>query len=285
MGEGMFLSGHAPAGRAVDGVGLWCRIAVIGAMLAGLSSAARAQSDDFNDGNDAGWTHYDPLAGVGAPGQWTFPGGAYRIRAAVSPAPGTAGPSRAGSLRLDQSYTDFRATVDLATFDNSHDQAIGLFARATQPGLGTTNGYAFTYAVTGGVNLTRVTGEAPTDLGQAPVLLNPAKSYRLVFAGQGPALTGQVFDLSAPTVPLATVSAVDATYAGGSTGLVVFDNTDSRVGSLGADATFDNFSAAPFVAPEPGAAVVFPAGAAVVLLGRGGGRRRRDRRGWPSSDS
>ncbi len=34
---------------------------------------ARAQFDDFNDGNDLGWTHYEPLAPFGAGGTFTFP--------------------------------------------------------------------------------------------------------------------------------------------------------------------------------------------------------------------
>lgn len=273
----MGLPGHAPAPRAVGRGCLCSRVAALGALILCLASTALGQSDDFNDGDDAGWTRYDPLAGVGSAGQWTFTGGAYRIRAAVSPAPGTVGPSRAGSLRLDQSYTDFRASVDVITFDNSQDQAIGLFGRITQPGLGTTNGYAFTYAVSGEVNLTRVTGESPTDLGHVSVLLVPTKSYRLVFAGQGAALSGQVFDLSNPAVPVASVSATDGTYSAGPAGLVVFDNTDSRVGSAGADATFDNFSAAPFAAPEPGAAAALAVGAAVALPGRRGGRGRKSR--------
>src|SRR4051812_26011423 len=109
----MGLSEYVPLARAAGRILFWCRVAAVVALLLGLSSAARGQSDDFDDGDDAGWTRYDPLAAVGAAGQWTFPGGAYRIRAAVSPDPGALGPSRVGSLRQDQSYTDFRAAIDL----------------------------------------------------------------------------------------------------------------------------------------------------------------------------
>ena len=49
--------------------------------------ALRAQSDNFDDGNDTAnptWTHYDPIGGLtGVPnGSWTFPGSnTYRLQA------------------------------------------------------------------------------------------------------------------------------------------------------------------------------------------------------------
>src|SRR5256885_13690701 len=43
--------------------------------------AARADVDDFNDGTDDGWTHYNPLN----TGSWSFPNGAYRLQSAPSP--------------------------------------------------------------------------------------------------------------------------------------------------------------------------------------------------------
>src|SRR5437899_12480833 len=69
-----------------------------------------AQSDDFNDGNDNGWTRYDPLGDLGAGPQATFsfPNGAYRIQATKNPLfPSAVGVARAGSLREDVTYTNF----------------------------------------------------------------------------------------------------------------------------------------------------------------------------------
>src|ERR1043166_4305869 len=75
-----------------------------------LPCSLKAQSDDFNDGNDNGWTRYDPLGGLGLGAQatYTFPNGGYRIQAMSNPAfPSAVGPARAGSVRQDVSYTDF----------------------------------------------------------------------------------------------------------------------------------------------------------------------------------
>ena len=50
-------------------------------MILGLSfMSLNAQSDDFDDGNDNGWTKANPLADLGVPATWTFPNGnSYNI--------------------------------------------------------------------------------------------------------------------------------------------------------------------------------------------------------------
>src|SRR5688572_28443696 len=98
-----------------------------------------AQSDNFIDGNDTGWTRYDPLGTVAVGPQRTyfFSNGTYLIRASRnSLIPASAGPARAGSYRATNS-TDFYVTADIVNWDESMDQAIGLLARMTQLGLGT----------------------------------------------------------------------------------------------------------------------------------------------------
>ena len=86
------------------------------AMIALIFGAhhARAQSDDFNDGNDNGWTRYDPISAVAGPrATYSFPNGGYRIQTLASPAPSQLGPARAGSLRTEVTYTNFFVSVDL----------------------------------------------------------------------------------------------------------------------------------------------------------------------------
>src|SRR5437870_8481172 len=98
-------------------------------LLAATPSALVAQSDDFNDGNDTGWTRYSPLAPYGVPGVFSFPNGGYRIQTtAPSPSPTQLGNGRAGSLRLDTSYTDFFVSVDLVNWNDSLPQAAGILA-------------------------------------------------------------------------------------------------------------------------------------------------------------
>lgn len=234
-----------------------------GACLAGaalvvgllLSGPALGQSDDFNDGNDHGWTRYDPIGSVfGSIATFSFPNGAYRIRTAPSPAPTQVGPGRAGSLRLDVTYTDFFVAVDVVGWDPSLDQAFGLLARVRQVGLGTTDGYAMTWAQDGqDIDITRFTNEDPTGgglpvSGNDKVSLVPGRSYRFVFIGKGPQLTGRVYELPNITTPVAEITGTDSTYTEGYCGLVLYDNTSAGNGRT--DATFDNYLALPEEPPR-----------------------------------
>ena len=251
---GSGVTSSAPRRRALTAL-------AVALLLLGTPSA-RGQTDNFNDGNDAGWTRYSPIPGAGA-AMFSFPNGGYRI---LAPPPDTAmfGPARAGSVRNDGTYTQFHVSVDLVDWNNTLDQAIGVLGRVTNVGLGTTNGYALTYDTDGDdLDMSRVTGENPTGIGTANVTLDPALDYRLVFEGNGDQLRGAVYLLTDLVTPLAQVTATDATHASGATGLVVFDNA----GAIGADATFDNYVAG--VVPEPGGAGVLLALGACVM------RRRR----------
>src|SRR6185503_17934537 len=89
-----------------------------------------AQQDDFNDGNDIGWSQYDPIGsqlGV-AQNTWSFPSGKYRLQAASTPNP-AAGPGRVGSLRQDTSYSNFHIEVDLLDWNPDRTNSLGLIAR------------------------------------------------------------------------------------------------------------------------------------------------------------
>jgi hypothetical protein len=225
-------------------------IAVAVCLLTTIATRSPAQTFNFNAGNDTGLTHYSPLEPFGAAGTFSFPTGAYRVRAPSSPGPQSLGPARAGSFANANTYTTFTASVDLVDWDNTLDQAFGILSRTTTIGLGTTNGYAFTYATQGpSIDISKVTGEQARNLASADVPLDPTHDYRLVFQGDGNTLTGAVYDLADLNAPLATATANDATYPGGVNGIFVFDNSATK--DQPADATFDNLTAASTTVPEP----------------------------------
>lgn len=229
---------------------LRCSAALLALLLIG-PAVARAQSDDFNDGNDVGWTHIDPLAGVGVggTGTWILTNGGYRIQASASANPAAAGPGRAGAYLNGSAYGKFYLTFDLVDWDNSLDQIYGVLARVSNVGPGTLNGYAFTYATRTGrsglgeLELLRITNERGSDLSGATALisLNPALDYRFVFTGVGNSFTGRVYSITNFATPLATITGTDPTYASGLVGLFTYDNSPS--GANRADVTFDNFYA------------------------------------------
>jgi hypothetical protein len=211
----------------------------------------RAQSDNFNDGNDTlplpAWIRNNPIL----TGSWSFPGGnTYRIQTAASPDPGNFGPGRAASI-LPVNYTNFYATVDIVGWDDTIHQVAGVMARITTPGAGTTKGYMFTHdrgnpssATSGDMDIIRLDGEVPTGLttkGTDSIHLEVGKSYRLVFIGIGTNFTGQVYELPDTLFPVVNITASDSTYSNGNPGLVVANNAPEIGYTTGGDATFDNF--------------------------------------------
>jgi len=234
----------------------------LGCLLVSQPQPLRAQlfqSDDFNHGNDTGWTRYNPFSSVGANiVQWSFPNGGYRIRTtAPSPMYDPLGPGRAGSLR-SETYTDFYIAVDLVNWNNTLPQSAGILARVRDAGLGTTTGYAFTWDrgnptsdTAGDVDISTITGEAPSGVtvtGSDRIHIEPGKSYRLVFIGRGPTLEGRVYELPDTTTPKIAVIGTDSTYDSGAGGLVIYDNSDG--GTNVCDVTFDNFYATDIEPPR-----------------------------------
>ncbi|HMC29130.1 MAG TPA: hypothetical protein VKM56_15175 [Verrucomicrobiae bacterium] len=209
-------------------------------LLAGVP--AHAATDDFNDGTDDGWIHYNPIG----TGSWTLLDGTYRLRSSPSPSPSTYGPGRVGSLRAE-SYAQFYIAVDLVTWDNSLDQLFGVIARVGNAGLGSTRGYTFTYATRTGrsspglLQILRIDNESGTELSGASsnILLQASQSYRLVFTGVRDQFTGQLFALPNLTTAVATITGSDPAYASGGGGVFTYDNSSG--GANRADTTFDNF--------------------------------------------
>ena len=238
----------------------------------------RAQSYNFNNGSDAGWTHYDPMASFGAPGSFTFPNGGYRIVAAPVPPPppvglgsSSLGPSRAASYVPSTSYTDFYESVDIVNWQTNSSEAFGLLAHLSTVGLQTTSGYALTFTDdTNQLTLSSITGEAPTTLGTANLgsALQVGHSYHLVFSDVSNLLSGSIYDNASPSVALASLSQIDSSKPSGNSGLVIYDLTSTtNNASNGADATFDNYFAG-VSAPEPGSAMLLMAVVAPMILSR-----------------
>src|SRR2546425_781580 len=135
-------------------------------LLAAVPLMLNAQlTDDFDDGNDNGWTRYDPIGTVLPKiATFSFPNGGYRIQTAPSPAPTQVGPGRAGSFRMETNYTDFYVTVDIVSWDTNVSQAFGILARVTNIGLGTSDGYAMTWNTGGDLDISVFTGEDPNGI-------------------------------------------------------------------------------------------------------------------------
>jgi hypothetical protein len=234
-----------------------------------FASAAVTITDDFNDGNDSGWSRQSSLAGFGAAGVFTFPGGStYQMSAPASPNPGALGPARTGSVRIDQSYdSSFIVQADIVGWDAANPRmAMGLIARGANFGLGTTNGYFLALSANGLFDINRTTNEANTTLpGGITVLLDVNADYRLIFSGDGSSLSGRLFNLTDLVNPIATINAVDSTYSSGVSGLFVFDG--SPTGNQTATAVFDNYVSA---IPEPASLSILGIGFGLVAV-----RRRR----------
>jgi sulfur carrier protein ThiS len=234
-------------------VGKYCVAAIILACAFGIERAV-AQSDDFNDGNDVGWQKVD-LTVVGSPGSFTFPddgtgGKAYRIKVGA-PAVDVAGPARAFSYR-SANYTNFVVSVDILAWDQTVDQAFGLLTRATNPGLGTTDGYVMNFnPADGNLQINEVSGEFPITIAETPARLDPAQArYRWVFSGYNDSLVGLVYALPDTNDPVASVVASDFTHANGVAGVFDFSRANTVTDpSATADATFDNYNAS---VPAPG---------------------------------
>lgn len=224
-------------------------------ILAGCMSIVpddlRAQSDDFDDGNDSGWTRYSPLTLLGAPVTFSFPndglgGKAYRLQC---PAPSLAdfGPARALSYRAEV-HADFYAAVDLVGWDSELHQALGFVFRGENIGLGTTTGYILNYNTQqaaggrGQLQINRVAGERDTGtIGAANITLDTTRRYRLALTAVGGDFSVQIYDLLDLTAPLAAFPAHDSMSARGAIGL--FNYSRTSVKNLGVSPDFLHFRA------------------------------------------
>ncbi|HKS36449.1 MAG TPA: hypothetical protein VJW76_04610 [Verrucomicrobiae bacterium] len=231
--------------------------------VSGTGTTARAQSDDFNDGNDAGWQKLD-LTVVGRPATFSFPddgtgGKAYRILTPAPPVP-DGGPARAFSYQAPD-YTRFSVAVDIINWDLAVDHAFGILTRATGIGLGSTDGYVMNYnSADGDLQINEIAGESPTTIAEVAVPLDPTRNrYRWVFTGYNDNLVGYVFALPDTNNPVAAVVANESQHTSGKAGIFVFNRESAALytdPASYADATFDNYSASAPAAGSLRAAIV-----------------------------
>jgi hypothetical protein len=237
-------------------------------------------SDDFNDENDVGWTHYAPISTPPYNGEadWSFPadgvGFGYRIYGgpAETQEPQYVGPARVGSFHTDAVFSEFSEGLDLLTFDPILESVGFLAGRITTPGLLTTRGYLVGY-IHQGLNanqsafftlafdseLTITTPDYYTGgLALMPNLDPSNGRYRMIFTGSGPNLKGAIYNRTDLLEPLVRIAAFDATHANGNLGLGVLNLNDYRA----TDYTFDNYAASTNANAAPG----FPGVAQVVGL-------------------
>jgi hypothetical protein len=233
--------------------------------------------DPFSDGNDTAnpaWDRYDPLGGLGAPfeaASFIATGGVYHVIAPAPPIP-DAGPARAGSFLRNSDYSDFYVSADVIDFDDTVRQAFGIAARINNPGLGTTDGYLFSWEPGGGtlpgtnngdLDISRLIDESPIgqiETGPSGLHLERGKSYRFAFMGSGTNFEGRVYEFPDLANPIKTLPANDPDdlYPSGMVGLIVASQGSVTVSG---DATFDNF----FVTTAEPRLTASVSGASVVI--------------------
>lgn len=208
-----------------------------------------ARADDesaFTTAPPASWQRVNAI-GLAT---FTFTGGVATI-AAAPPSPQQApviGFAR-GALLAPTEWTDCAVSVDVVAWS-----ATRVFASVITR-VGTSHGYSLTLIPsTGAVELHRLDGEIPTKLAPTQfIAMTPGASYRLVLASAGGRHTARIFNNADFTTPLAEVSAFDATYASGRSGIVTSTDSYTMI-----QASYDNFLAWPGVAapltviPTPG---------------------------------
>ena len=219
----------------------------ISLLFAALHCGAAPFTDDFDDGNDTGWTHSDPLSilGPSGTGSYLFPGGnAYRFEHAPSPNPGSFGTARMSSL-ADGLYSSnsFQVSVDVVTFDFIGSptpalQGFGLLVHGSDIGLGTSKGIALLYenlgplggGQTDHITITRVineqlgfiSGNVSTNDGAAyngessayVRTLSPFATNRLVLIGSGTRYEARAYQLPDLTKPIALCTATNTAEVG-----------------------------------------------------------------------
>jgi hypothetical protein len=213
-----------------------------------------AQSDFFNHEGGEGWTQLDFIGQSLGSSHAVFEvqAGQYRLSCGAPPE-ADVGVARVASYRMDQGYGSFLAVVDVVSWNQALDQSFGLLGRLQgNPQPGAMSGYSLTYGpYTRQLAISRLDAEVAVPLASFTVSLPPGDAYRLVFSGEGSALSGAVYNLSAPLQPMAVLSATDGRFWAGFCGLL----GTARVPDGEVKVTFDSYEAGPASPPELGFSV------------------------------
>ncbi len=229
-------------------------------------------SDDFSSGTDALWTHFSAFAA--STGQtWNAGTGAYEV---------TAPPNGYNAGKGAYGFVGSRVTSQSSGFVNGYVQAdIVAWQGNTYYGawgigarLGNYNamlnltGYAFEYEPYGnnGLGDIRLTRFGPpdilNDLAAMNLTLTPGNKYTLTLETAGSTIIGSVWNQGQVGVGLvASISAVDSTYASGGVGLLAMSIQPMPT----VDVTYDNFLVA---VPEPATGALLVLGALGFLARR-----------------
>ncbi|MCI0745159.1 MAG: hypothetical protein L0Y58_07120 [Verrucomicrobia subdivision 3 bacterium] len=242
----------------------WLNRLFVFVLLLNSQFVVLSQSDNFNDGDDLGWTRVDYSSQGGPVGTFTVTNGAYRLHYLISSNEMVSfGFPRIASYPADNNvFADFYLQVDLLDWERQLVgyalQGFGLMARA-QPDIQTNgfSGYFFLFEPDMFIDFLRFEPDGTwCQCSQDSSILpqDPKTQYRLVFTGTGPALYGQLYDLKDLTTPIQEISTVDSFYAEGICGLwgmdfIGYQNfhgiptpfTPNSTGPI--DATFDNYVA------------------------------------------
>src|SRR6266576_4904653 len=208
---------HRPDPLVAKNTCLTRKICLI-ALTCFLPMICRSQTEviyDFNSGNDIGWGHYDPGAGLGQMNTRSFPNNtspsdkAYRQYS-----PGTACANiitRGGAYRSEQ-YQEFFESVELSNYDPMMDVAATLLGARINPpspsAPGQLSGYVTAYSpgtararqsFMASLEFTAEITSNFLDLyrgGAAPVTqIPPSRRTRIVFSGLNDTCKAELYDV------------------------------------------------------------------------------------------
>lgn len=238
-----------------------------------ISAGATILIDDFNDGNDDGWTH---APRTGGPAVWDASSGTYRLES-IGAVPG---PNGFASTYWDNSFnSQFRDGYLRATIhaNNLYSEPI-IYLRIADPNLG--EAWKFYYfgadAVDGLIGIGRFDGPSgsfpPTSVAARNVGFSWGEDWIMEAGAVGDQLSLKAWRVGDPAPAMPQLRGVDATHISGGFGL----DAGVRFGTVSpASVTFDDVFFTPAV-PEPSACVLAAIGGVIVLVA---GRRQKKRSG------
>lgn len=227
-----------------------------------IFSVCAATFDDFNDGIDDGWTHYNPI-----PGRFSFPmesgSVAYQMKC---PWGSLFSPGRIGSINMyEPAHTKFHVEADLLNWTYNWGEDIGLLARIQEPAPSffLPKGYALLLrndkngnpasrklmivkSMGGIIPPIFLTGDQGRLMVPAP---DPSGDYRLKFWSSEGFLWGQIIDKktgaaikmwNGTAYTDRIYAAEDGTYTSGRSGLIAYVHIVGYKAE-GVSPTFDNF--------------------------------------------